>query len=249
MGYREIALDYYGGLNPLLVDLVSCWEFNETSGTTAIDSHGMQDGTYSLCTLNQAGILDKSITVNAGGHVLIGDNDAYSFTNGTNDLSFSISQWVKFTNVLGRSTLINKRSGVSAFYEYQCYFTNNIMYFSISDTVNSGASQNTYNLGLTNGLWYNFVFKYDISVSGNPSDKMFFYINNQLITPSSSGDAGYVKMVNTIQPLNIGNVSDAYTGYATKGTIDQTAIWRRALTNDEISALYNSGNGKAYPFL
>ena len=147
----------WDGGNPLLIDLVSCWEFNETSGTTAIDSHGTQNGAYSLCTLNQTGILDKSITVNAGGHVLIGDNDAYSFTDGTNDLSFSISQWVKFTSVTGRSVLVSKRNGLSVAYEYQCYFTNNVMYFSISDTENNGVSKNTYNLSLTTNVWYNFV--------------------------------------------------------------------------------------------
>jgi hypothetical protein len=238
----------WGG-NPLLIDLVSCWEFNETSGTTAIDSHGTQNGIYSLCTLNQTGILDKSITVNAGGHVLIGDNDAYSFTDGENDVSFSISQWVKFTSVTGRSILINKRSGLSSLYEYQCYFTNNLMYFSISDVVNSGVSQNIYNLELSTGLWYHFVFKYDTSISGNSSDKLVLHINDQIITPSALGNAGFIKMHNTTQPLNIGNLSDASTGYAVKGTIDQTAIWRRALTDAEISTLYNSGNGKSYPFL
>ena len=33
------------------------------------------------------------------------------------------------------------------------------------------------------------------------------------------------------------------------GLVDECGIWSRALTTDEVTSLYNSGNGFTYPFI
>ena len=38
-----------------------------------------------------------------------------------------------------------------------------------------------------------------------------------------------------------------YTGYYT-GALDEVGVWNRALSSTEVSTLYNSGAGRAYPF-
>ncbi|MCL4205693.1 MAG: VCBS repeat-containing protein, partial [Pirellulaceae bacterium] len=52
-------------------------------------------------------------------------------------------------------------------------------------------------------------------------------------------------LVDTDFPLLIGKRNDADgRGFAVDGRIDETAIWDRALTNNEIAALFNGGTGR-----
>ena len=39
-----------------------------------------------------------------------------------------------------------------------------------------------------------------------------------------------------------------FKGRSFKGTIDELGIWNRALTDADVSKLYNNGNGLSYPF-
>ena len=58
-----------------------------------------------------------------------------------------------------------------------------------------------------------------------------------------------VVLVNTNPTFEIGRYAASYQNYmGWDGLIDEVGIWNRILTSDEIEALYNSGDGLAYPF-
>ncbi len=59
--------------NLLKEGLISCWEFDETSGSTAYDAHGTNDGTITNCTLNQTGLIGTSFYFNGKSDVRIAD--------------------------------------------------------------------------------------------------------------------------------------------------------------------------------
>ena len=53
LGKMKIPL--LGG--PLLTNLLSCWELDETSGTTVYDAKGSKNGTSYNASINQTGFL------------------------------------------------------------------------------------------------------------------------------------------------------------------------------------------------
>jgi len=51
-------------------DLISVWEYNETSGNVVYDSHGSNDGISYNVLVNQTGLLDKSYLYDSGSYGL-----------------------------------------------------------------------------------------------------------------------------------------------------------------------------------
>ncbi|KPA12930.1 hypothetical protein MHK_006863 [Candidatus Magnetomorum sp. HK-1] len=74
------------------------------------------------------------------------------------------------------------------------------------------------------------------------NDQIFLYVNGQLI----SSESGVVQTVNVDSPFIIGSgIGD----YIFSGIIDEVAMWKRALSGDDISYLYNGGNANGLPLV
>lgn len=90
------------------------------------------------------------------------------------------------------------------------------------------------------GYWETGWHYYGITFDG--TDLIFYKDGSSFSTMSQANT-----LANTAgTTLRIGY--DAYSTYLV-GKIDEVGIWDRALTSTEVSALYNSGDGLAYPFL
>ena len=104
--------------------------------------------------------------------------------------------------------------------------------------------------GLSTGTWYNVVVQID------RSDKIKLYVNSTLMTlTTTNGTNNLVPYsatnYNTNNPFRIGAFTSADNVSALQffnGKIDAFNVWNRVLTLPEITELYNSGNGKQYPF-
>ena len=91
---------------------------------------------------------------------------------------------------------------------------------------------------LTNGQWHQIFARWDGS-------EVALWIDNvkQTITATSAGVT-----YTGANELNIGVYNRQSAGSYTDGQLDECGLWNRALTTDEMTELYNSGNWREYPF-
>lgn len=89
--------------------------------------------------------------------------------------------------------------------------------------------------------WHHYVLVYDGTLSGD-SNRLKLYIDGSAQTLNNF--SGTVPASFTLDPtFSIGRVDGSQ--YST-GSIDQVAVWDRALSSTEVSDLYNGGSGVAY---
>jgi len=222
----------------LKTDLVSCWEFDETTGSIAYDAHGSNDGTNVGATVNQTSVgnLGKCYTFNGTtNYVNVGSDSALD-----NLAQKSLSVWINI-NGGGESNAGRyfDKGGTSGWLFFGGYQTVSFIHGFSSNRVygitNTGVISTTG--------WYHLVLTYDNSSLTNVP---LLYINGVLTgwasgtyeSPSGTpnDDSSYV--------ITLGN--NIATNRAFKGLMDQPTIWNRILTSSEITEIYNSGNGLAY---
>lgn len=92
----------------------------------------------------------------------------------------------------------------------------------------------TTNLRFDDGNWHHYVIVYD-------GTNAILYVDG---TNRYQAAVGFTPYSGAAIPLNIG----ATNGQTEAAEIDEVGIWTRALTPSEVTALYNSGNGRTYPF-
>jgi hypothetical protein len=85
-----------------------------------------------------------------------------------------------------------------------------------------------------NGSWYFVTATYDGSV-------MRLYINGLLEAQINYGGGVYPAN----KPIEFGTY-DSQAFYA--GLLDEVGLWNRAITQEEVTILYNTGSGITYPF-
>lgn len=221
----------------LLTDLISVWELDETSGIIAEDSYGTNDGDTSGATVNQAGLINKCYDFD-GSNDIITLPAALKLTG-----IFSISMWINPDNwtdnnypsifggiIFGGTT---SKGGIAI----GVLKSSTTMYVQIyKDTANYSVSK----AAPSTGSWAHIVAIYDNS-------KLKLYINNG--TPAET-TVGSITIdwsgLDARNPMIGAAEQPAASNKCFNGKIDQVAIWSKALTTDEISTLYNSGNGLAY---
>ena len=228
-----------GTPNPLEVNLSLFYRFNETSGTTAVDSSAnSNDGSITNVTIDQVGLIDKCYWFNNGTNdefVDVPHSDSLSFGSG----AFSIEVWLRPTADFGR--ILNKYNVTSGNREYRLFLQSGVLQFFIyTDASNNiGIADNVL---MTTGSWQQVFITYD--GSGNASGlKMKIDNTTASFAPSETGV--FTGMPNTTEKLRLGQLSDNDNSTARyPGFMDILRIWKGyEVTDAEITALYNSGNG------
>lgn len=220
-----------GATNGLLTGLVSYYKLDETTGTTAYDAHGSNDGTVVGATINQTGKIDKC-------YDLDGNNDYVDCGNitemqGTDTIT--VSAWAKkedTTQPGAGETIISKwETGFNSWILFQRESVRKTRFLIyIGDT---GYAADADSAGYDTN-WHHYVGRYDGS-------EVSLWIDGvkQSATASITGnidaDNAIVK-IGTYQAVN-----DWFEGY-----IDEVALWDTDLSDSQIAALYNSGSGLAY---
>lgn len=190
----------------------------------ATDSTGNNDGTATNITYVTGRFGQCAVFNGSSSNVKITQN-AYSSN------AFSVSCWVKF-NALG----LDQRFVVCNSNTYSKYFRINIRtdnkISAFYGTSNSAIiiSPSTY----TTGVFYH------IAMSAIQGSNLSLYINGVLIQSIANGGTGYV--------ANLASEFGAWVGSGRggvseilNGSIDQLRIFNRALTQEEVTALYNEG--------
>jgi len=211
---------------PVLNPPAAYWMFNETSGTTAHDSIGGNDGTLQGSTLPTwaAGKYDNAVTFATGGQsVYVPHASSIDFANE----SFSVSMWAKQpTSYTGQYELFIKGTiGGGDFpgsgKRYELYRKDAAFRFAIDDNVTK-TEISVATTGICTDDWVHIV-----AVRNTAEDHIRLYINGSPVSTITD---------------NTGNISQAeplYIGYAMyPGAVDDLRIYRYALTQDQVTAIY-----------
>jgi hypothetical protein len=204
-------------------DLISWYKLDETSGDV-VDGFGSNNGTNYGATRGVEGKIGNAFDFD-------GTNDYVSFEGLTDNLqSFTTSQWIYVDGSNGGRLFERSGNIQTSFIDEDMRI---IVYISgvTSDWVRTPINS------ITDSTWHHIVFEYD-----KDNSKVRVYIDGNLeVESTQSGDV--------IDPdgkyFTAGRRNDVGDGYF-KGKIDEVGIWSRALTSDEVEALYNNGNGLNY---
>lgn len=216
--------------NGLLNGLVSYWKLDESSGN-ALDAHGSNDGTVTSATQGSTGKINTSYYFNGLGYITIGD-----ILSGPT--AFSISVWFIKDNTNGEF-LINKGIGLGTEREYLLAYDNadGKMFVTFYDETNDTSTVTKANSAITadGATWHHLVMTWDGST-------VTFYLNGS----NDGGGANSEVIRNTSSNFAIcWDEHPSLQRYWT-GKVDEIGIWNRELTSDDITTLYNSGNGLSY---
>ncbi len=220
----------------LKLGLVAYYSLDETSGTVIDATGNGNNGTNNGAT---AGVLGK--VGNAYG--FNGSNNYISLVNANvitnNMLNATVSVWVNTNSLNTRRYILASGNGFNSYDEtLQIFFwdnnTLNISFFRNGGVDLGGVSYNSSNMNT--GEWYHIV-----SVLSNNSIKL--YLNGVKVgsTVRLSSDP----VSSSTNMMAIGRFG-TYNGYYFDGSLDEVGIWNRALSQEEISRLYNSGQGLPY---
>jgi hypothetical protein len=208
------------------------YSFEDGSGTSVKENIS---AVYNLTLLNTptwiAGKIGNGLYFNSASTESAYVNGA-NYNNNSGD--YATSLWVR----------IQEAPGVSG---YKAVFTtrevtrkgNALMLYVNQMKYGYGVGDNVYVPvpQPTKDIWYHFVVNY-ISSSKNIS----IYINGVL--SNTTIDTGTYTLNN--DRMRFFGGYEVTTGDPLNGTLDEVGFWNRTLTNQEISDLYNGGNGITY---
>lgn len=218
----------------LIDNLISYWKLDESSGN-AIDAHDNNDGTITGDGVTQGatGKINTAYTfAGSDDYLSIGDKANLDFGTG----NFSISAWIK-TSSNSIQVIFGKQgtgSGWYFYYQYGAGFDSMILYHRASGTFAEGTT------ALVDGNWHYVVATREGAVGK-------IYVDGIDDTLSSGDLSANVNSAGDNAVIGIRIIGGTFDREFL-GTIDEVAIWNKALTSSEVTELWNGGAGLAYPF-
>ena len=224
---------------PLDGELVSYYKFDESSGTVATDEIGSVDGTLTNATFQTTGVLNNTVYCETGS-VNFGDNFDFVYNEPK-----SFNFWYKTTTEIdNRYPFMKSNPGFENYIRIKYNFSD--IYFQLYGnnsaigafiTTNS-ISENTWHMITitTNGDYTANNFR--IYIDGN-------YLSFTLVSRDDLSSSSHLEQNNGEFELN-GNLG---TSQIPSAYLDEFGVWNRELTQSDVTELYNSGNGKTYPFV
>ena len=193
-----------GGAGPdFTTNLIAYYNFNNN----VLDQKNSYDGSWSGTSAYATGKSGQAISNNGNtaNYISIADADAFSFTNGTSDIPFSIS-FYHYSNSSSEQMIINKMGASNNREWYIDSLSNQIkvgLYNSDGGTTNFIGRD--FNHTRNNNTWYHYVLTYD----GSETDAgIKMYIDGVLNTGSPVNGGTYTGMANLVQETVIGRFND-----------------------------------------
>ena len=209
---------------------LSWWKMDESSGN-ATDQVGSLSAVSTSVTYG-AGKLNNCAIYNGSAYHTVSDA---SGIKPTSDISFG--GWVYITSTSSYQMLLAKgeNAGDTRSYELRCFGSTTQMEIQMKVAGNYVVARSTTAIGT--GTWAHVIY-----TRTGTTHKI--YINGTLETLASS----------TPQSGSIDYSTDALWfgqrngGLRFNGKLDEIGIWNVALTQSEVTELYNGGTGISYPF-
>lgn len=255
LGNRILKIDnklfYAEGVspvNPVWSGLTSYWKFDETSGTVAYDAIGSANGTLRNSPAwttgkNNSGISTAGATnkgIDCGANYKWARTQPYTYSVWLNRADLT-SQWQR---IICNLFPIAPYQGV-----FDCFiYTDNKLWIRISfgkgNTLRMSSRISNNTLFTSTGIWYHLVVTWDGNGGGLASG-FKIYINGIEFTDTTNTNQTPLTDGTSANNFSIGNETE-YSKHAFRGILDEVGLWNRVLSQAEVTALYNSGNGLFY---
>lgn len=223
-----VLLCTISSVNAALTDDILAYYKFDSDASDSVNSH---DGTVTGATLVSGKIGNAYDFDGMDDFIEIADNLH------ANEMSFSV--WVNFDQVTGRYSIISKRAGLTSdVFQLEFPLNYNKIHFLSWDSDGTYRKLEEYSALPTANTWHHYAITRSSSMVTLYRDGVKF-----ATLPVAGG------LQSTTLSTLIGKM--IYQGtdyYFFDGTIDEVGIWSRALTENEIIELYNSGDGFQYPF-
>jgi len=225
--------------NPGTTGLVSWWGLNETAPSNALDSHGTNELVETSGTIGSTAGL-----VGGCRDFELGDSEYFSIPSNASlvfaDEPLTVGAWVNLESkadpagIMGKYNTANKR-------EYLLTYTQSVdrflFYVSATGTATVVATASVFGAPGT-AAWLFVVGYHDPT-----ANTIGISVNAGAETPI----AHTTGIFSGTTQFNFGNFyNSGVSDYYLDGKMDEAFLYRRVLTADEISWLYNSGVGRAY---
>ena len=207
---------------------VAYWRLGETTGSSAADEVAGQAGTYvGTYALGQAGAIagDGNAAVNfngLSGGVNVPDQPKLDLGNGP----WTLEAWVKLDQHKNYNTIVGKESGA---YQLTVQADGRVILVKAGIQVSR-----TSTATLQTGQWYHLAW-----TRSGTTDAL--YVNG---TPDTLTGPGF-SFADNASPFHIGY--EGPDGEFTDGSLDEVAIYNRALTGAQVAAHYAAATGGGAP--
>lgn len=223
----------------LIDSLIAYWPLDEENGGDALDVFGDNNLTLNGASASVAGLISgaRDFEIDSAGFFERADNAALS----TGDITFSFAIWVKLESkpaaIMG---IAGKGGGTGGAddNEWGLYWNNSTdrFTFGVYDGVSSSGSIAADTFGApSTGTWYLLIVEHNAT-----ANTITIQVNNGTID-SASYSSGSNDSANSFK-LGIFAGSSRYWD----GLMEGAGFWKRALTTDERTELYNAGAGRTW---
>lgn len=224
----------------LLDNLIAHWKLNESSGTRN-DSHGANHLTDNNTVGSATGKLDGAAQFVAANSEYLSRADNADLSTG--DVDFTLACWVYLDSKNDNQAILVKDSATAGDREYTLYYDLGVdrFVFVVFRPTDAAVNLKADNFGApSTGTWYFVTAWHDAA-----ADQIGIAINAGTADTVASGGA---LQASGGAEFRLG--ASAYSGFESylDGRLDSASLWKRVLTAQERTDLYNSGNGLDYPF-
>ena len=213
-------------------DIIHYWKLDETSGPSYYDLYGTGNASCTDCPTATAGIIGGAQRFTPTNKVSVAD--AGTFNWGITD-SFSIEFWMKTdpsSTCAGNQVMVGRKNSTTGLFWVGCADGGSAE-FELYDKNGTGTGLSGTG-DLTDGNWHHVV-----AVRDAGANQIRIYVDGTL---ENSGSTAFTAGFDFTTPLNIGWVNKD-GGYHFAGTIDEAALYNRALSGDEVQMHYTNGTG------
>ena len=215
--------------------LVGWWPFN---GNANDESGNGNNGTVYGASL----VTDRFGIVNSA-YAFDGSKYIRTSVGVSSNNSRAISLWIKPTSsssFIIRRIIVGYFGGGNAGSDFAlCHFESNPSALSFKLGMDIRSSYNVFNPALINNSWQHVIVNYSPSF-GNTVVDIDIYLNGLLLT-NIVGQQLPTTIINSgigQQPFSIGGIGTLNQSF--NGYVDDVAFWNRALTQQEITGIYNN---------
>jgi Tfp pilus assembly protein PilX len=207
--------------------IVSRWKFDEGSGTSAIDSISGNNGTLVNAPQWATGKFGTSLYFN-GSNSLVHIPDAVSLRASTEG---TLLAWIKPATTLTQAGLLHKGDQITAADEaYYMQLVNGNLRGGVRDSAGT-LWQATSTAAINLNRWHFVAMTWRFN-------GIYIYLNAAAIGFVSGS---HLPRVTPTGDMNIGALVSQPPYYSFNGYIDEVALFNRALTLNEIKAIYIGG--------